>query len=776
MLKKTLCVLMLLIPSSSLWAGFSVKKIDFLQVYDLGINAAGPLLVKTDSLRNRVILANTYTPAVSIISGKDNAVLNIPIATRVPQYLKADAMTINKRTGDIYLIGQNSFHIISPEKTSATTIATVKQFEMIAVDENSGNVFIVGRENRQIGFYKAKSQKLVYRDWLGQEEKLVNLNQTPPPAIRKVVVDNSLKMAIAVDGYTSRLFLFNSGNGKLISQRTLPLTGGGRWHFAGYNEASHHLYLVVETQERKVIQAAKISIAGEIDLVVPLPEFTEGVGITYNPKTDEVYIPYDNHASVHVVDFKENGALSEIKVPTFGNDATAIDTRNDLLYVASWAQGEIDVIDLNRRELCKRIVNLGILPHMFTIAYNPNNNLLYIPKGATAVNGSFGSAVTILDPLSEKTVKIHTGWAPIDLIELPGQESFLVFNSEDQFAKVASDGTYDLHSLPDDYPLQCIYSPSGDVYLSYGAHQTYWPVVYIWGAKNGILKINAWDLNLYDRRIVRQAQRIVLDKNGSLYMLQNNWGREQQFLGRMEDEVRLFDPGTRIDLGDEVERETTQRLLQYDADLNRLYVVRIGEKEEDPGVLQVIDPESKKVIRRELLGLTPADLAFDRKNLYVANFSSNTITVLDKDSFTRRDIAVGEQPFRICLLGNDLFVLNHKGNTLQQVGDNVRTFPLPVAALPDNLFTWKDKLVITAHNGGSLFVISFDPATKTFQTLHQENYPYGDTSFDTGNSSFYAKGQFGDALFTITQGKTDRHGCLWLTDFLSGKLFIIEEK
>ncbi|MFQ6618798.1 MAG: hypothetical protein ACE5QV_08940, partial [Fidelibacterota bacterium] len=35
-------------------------------------------------------------------------------------------------------------------------------------------------------------------------------------------------------------------------------------------------------------------------------------------------------------------------------------------------------------------------------------------------------------------------------------------------------------------------------------------------------------------------------------------------------------------------------------------------------------------------------------------------------------------------------------------------------------------------------------------------------------------GQFGDALFAITRGRVDAGGRLWVTDFLSGKLFILE--
>ncbi len=776
MLNTLFSLIILLLTPQLLRSEYSIKKIDLLAGSGLRINAAGPLLIKTDSLRNRVVLANTNTSSVTVIDGKDHSVLNIPTGSRVPQYLKADALSINNRTGEIYLIGYHSFHVIAPERVTAKAIATDKQFEMIAADENTDNVFLVGRDDRRLGFYQAKSQRLVYLDWLEKAEKLINLNQTPPPSIRKIFVDNSLKTAVAVDGYTSTLWLFDAATGKLIKHRSLSLTAGGRWHWAGYNEATHHLYLVVETKERRVIQAAKISVTSTADLVVPLPQLTEGVGIIYNPKLDEIYIPYDNHQTVHVVDFKQQGKISEIKVPTFGNDGSAIDAKKDILYIASWAAGEVDVIDLRSREFRKRITGLGLLPHMFSIAFNGNNNLLYLPKGATAVNGSFGSAVTVLDPISEKTFKIHTGWAPVDLIEMKERNSFLVFNSEDQFAEVRYDGSFLFRSLPYDYPLQAIPSLSGDVYLSYGPHQSYWPVVYIWGAKNGILKIDARDLSFYDRRIPRQAVRMTLDKDGILYLLQNPWGREPQFIGRLEDEIRLFEIGNRIVLGDTVDRETTQRILQYDPEWHRLYVARVGEKNADPGVLQIVDLASKQVVHRTLTGVTPADLTLDQHNLYIANFDSNSVTILDKKDFAKREVPTGEQPLKLCALGDKVFVINHKGNSVQEVKEEGMSFSLPFSCLPDNLFAWKQKLIVTAHNPHALSILLFDPETKAFKLLHQEDYPFGDTRFDTGNSSFNVRGQYADALFSITQAKTDQHGRLWLTDFLSGKLYIIDEQ
>jgi YVTN family beta-propeller protein len=476
-----------------------------------------------------------------------------------------------------------------------------------------------------------------------------------------------------------------------------------------------------------------------------------------------------------VVDFRHAGAVEEIKLPAYGNDASAVDVENDVLYIASWAHGEIDVIDLVERKLLKRIENLGIIPHMFAMTLNPNTGCIYFPKGATAVNGTFGAAVSVLEPVTEKVEKIHTGWAPIDLIELEKRNSFLVFSSEDQFAEVHADGRYEMHDLPFDYPVRAIHNPAGDIYLSYGPHQSYWPTVYIWGAKNGVLTIDVDDFSFYDRRIPRQAHEMALDDEGVLYFTQNNWGGEVQFIGRLMDEVRLHDSRRHIALADTVEREITQRILEYDADANKLYLLRVGEKDDDPSILQVVDPDSQHVMARVLLGLTATDLVFDDAHLYVANFGSDDISIIDKNTFAVETIPAGDGPLKMCRLGDDVYVINHLANTLQEVRKEGRSFDIPYAGKPDNLFVWNDRIVISIHSSDALFITMFDTADESFTLLHEEKYPFGDTRFDSGNVSFYVNGQFGDAVFSLTRAETDTAGRLWVTDFLSGRLFILED-
>ena len=150
-----------------------------------------------------------------------------------------------------------------------------------------------------------------------------------------------------------------------------------------------------------------------------------------------------------------------------------------------------------------------------------------------------------------------------------------------------------------------------------------------------ILSIDQEDLSFYDRRIPRQAHELAFDRDGVCYFTQNNWGREEQFIGRLTDGIRVFDPGRRLPLGDEVEREITQRILEYDDALHRLYLVRVGERDEDPSVLQVIDPAADSVLARIELGLTASDLLVGAEKLYVANFNSRTVSVVDKDGQLR---------------------------------------------------------------------------------------------------------------------------------------------
>jgi hypothetical protein len=408
------------------------------------------------------------------------------------------------------------------------------------------------------------------------------------------------------------------------------------------------------------------------------------------------------------------------------------------------------------------------------MAFNPHDGRLYIPLGATAVNGSFGAALSVLDPQNGKLEKIYSGWAPQELLQQPGSDAFLVFNNEDQFARVTPDGSFKTFTLPEAYPHQALATQAGNIYLSYGPHQSYWPVVYIWAARNGILGIDGRSLEYYNRRIPRLAQQVVLTGEGTLYALQNNWGDEKQFLITLPDEIRSPNQGDmRLELEDTVSRETSQRLLLYDEHSGWLCAARVGERDTDRGVLQIIDPRTAKVLQRFEIGVTPTALACDRKNIYALGFDSDLLTVIRKSDFSSIEIRCGRNPLKIALANGVPYVLNHGDNTMSEFGQKTRVYEIPFNGYPDNICCHEGSLLITSHNPNELFIMAFDLQKKSFSLLHRERYPFGETSFNGNNSSFFLRGQFGDCLYELNKIKIDRSGRIWISDFLAGKLFVL---
>jgi len=766
----------------------TMKKVDLLAAAGLQVNAAGPLLVRMDTLRDRLVVANTLTSSVTLIDCRSRSVRNIAIGSRVPQYLKSGALAIDSRSGNVYVIGNRSLEVVFPDSGQSRTFPTRKQFEMVAIDEASGNAFLAGRESRDLAWVDLRRGRVSTIPWSEKEESAQNLNQTPPPPIRQVVCDPLSRTVLAIDGTTATLHRFAAASGKLIDRRPLALSPGGRWHFAGFSPKRQALFLVVETSARQVVQAAKISAAGNADIVVALPGFTEAVGVTYDEDRDETYIPYDNHASLHVVDFKDNGSLSEVKLPSYGNDASALDGKQGVLYIASWAWGEIDQVDLQTRQLRRRFLQPAILPHMFNMAFNANDGRLYLPLGATAVNGAFGAAVSVFDPQSGALEKIRTGWAPQELLRQPGADAFLAFDNEDRLAHIAPDGTYRTLVLPVSYPHQALATPAGNVYLSYGPHQSYWPVVYIWAARNGILGIDGRNLDFYDRRIPRLAQALAQAPDGALFATQNNWGDEKQFYITLGDEVRSPNLGDmRVELEDTVSRETGQRLLEYDAATDWLLLARVGEKDGDPGILQVINAKNGKTGKRLEVGVTPTALAVDGENIYITGFDSHTLTVINKGDFSLRTLACGRQPLKIALAGGAVFVINHGDNTLCEFRLETpkgtaamkpewrpRVHRIPFPGRPDQAVWCQGRLWIASHSADELLLFTFDPATTKFTLRHREKYPYGEPGFAGNNSSFFLRGQYGDGIYDLCRVRAGAGTSVWVSDFLSGKVFVFD--
>jgi hypothetical protein len=760
--------------------GVQVVEYDLLASMGLDRNGVGPVLVRADPEHSRILVAHTLGSTLSLVDDQTDAVRNVAVGARALQHLKAEALALRPSTGRAYLVADHALIVEDDLKGEARTYMTADPFEAVAVDDATGNAFLVGRASGRIGFYVDKKKKILPLDGLSSTKPLSNLNQTPPPSIRKVVALPSSQPGqpgrfAVVDGVEARLHLYDAGSGKRLASRELPITAGGRWHLAGADPARKALFLVTETDDRRVLQAARLGLGGPgEDRVVALPGYTEGVAMIYDPVREKVYVNYDNHACLHVVDFSHEGALSEIDLPSFGNDAAALDAKRGLLYVASWARGEVEVVDVESGRFVRRFENLGILPHMHAMTLDPETDALYFPQGATAVNGAFGASITRLDTETGATRRIRTGFAPIDLIDVPERGSVLVFSNEDQFAEIRPASPILLHNLPHPWPIQALRGPQDRIYLHYGPHQSYWPVVYIWGARDGVLSFDPHDLSFHDRRVPRQSLGMLLYPQGTLWMAQNNWGREKAFLTRLDGPVREHDIGRRIELSDEVERETTQRLLAWEPGRGRLVLGRVGEKDTDPGVLHVVDPEMGVSERRVEIGQCPADLLVEGGRAFVANFLSNDVSVVDLATGELGSHPAGRQPLFLTAIGGRVFVVDHGEPRVREIGGRGAVFSLPTTGRADGVTTWKGRLIVSVHGADRFEVLALDPTNGAVERLVERRHPYGPTGFDTGNAAFYLCGQFGDAVRTLSPSLVDGEDRLWVADFLGGRVYALE--
>ena len=76
-------------------------------------------------------------------------------------------------------------------------------------------------------------------------------------------------------------------------------------------------------------------------------------------------------------------------------------------------------------------------------------------------------------------------------------------------------------------------------------------------------------------------------------------------------------------------------------------------QEESPlvlGKMIVLDPESASAVETVETGLTPTDLVFDEKFIYVSNFDDDTVSRIKKKSGKVRTLKTGRKPFKMATL------------------------------------------------------------------------------------------------------------------------------
>ncbi|MFH1998931.1 MAG: YncE family protein [Planctomycetota bacterium] len=775
--------------------------VDFLKLSGLDANALAPQVVCADPARNRIFAACANSSAIAIIHdapartepgrtapGIGSEVITVPVGSRMPRRLRNAGMLVSTESGRLYLLGQEQLLIIDPEDLSVRTIDLPGDYEAIALDENRQRAYLAGRTCPDLAIVDAETEQVVIVPCMEAAPPLPFMAASAPPPIRFPFVMPGRKRAYVLDGCTASLIFIDLDTLAVTRTRKLPVEAVPRWHMAGFNSADGTIYAVLENQKREAVHAMTIDLLGDSDVVVDLIEkYTEPAGVTCDPERGEIYIPYDNKALIHVVSFESEPAVAEIALPDLGVDATAYDPATRTLYCAGWKQAALYVADMEKRECALTVPFFPVYPHMNSMALNPLTKKLYVPTGSAAVNGTFGAALSVFDPNTLEHSELRTGWAPVCLARKPGTENFYVFSTERDFAEVTPDGSVTYHRLPHPYPRQAITDVEGKgVWVAYGPHSSWWPNYYISGTRNGIFLINAKGRVVRDRMTPKLAQGMIQEPNGQLWALQNTWGNEAPFLLTYPDDDHGNPLGwVDLRLPPKVENECPLRLLARNRTTGTIYAGKTGDLNTDNGTVYAVDPTTRTLTGTFETGRTPTSLCVDpgRNRIYVTNFDDDSVTIIHGETGSTETVPVGKRPIASALNENtgEVFIVNHgePGLTLLRPVMNspgkTGKVMLPEGARPDNLIVdpVSGHAFVTAHSADEARLYRVNPETGEATTLFQEPYAYGEVNFDHANAAFQLRGQWGDGIFRITDMAFDDQGRLWITDYLSGRMWIV---
>jgi DNA-binding beta-propeller fold protein YncE len=762
-------------------------EVDFAKLSGLNGNAQGSHILIADNVNSRVFAACVNSSSVAIIDAKTDKVTVIPVSGRMPRRLRVQGAAVNHITGEFAVAGQNSVVIVDTAKSKSRTVPLPEDFTSVAMDEKNGNVLAVGRLSGDLAVITPGADKALFVPYGTKEQDVQYFAVSPPTPIRTVWVDQEDRKIYIFDGTQPKLFVLDADTLKTLNVRDLPLSPFPRWHWGGPDWEDSRFYLSVEDDQRVSRFAVSVDLKGSDDIVVELPSgATEPTGVSISTKRNELYIPYDNNDFIHAVSFSPQPKVEQIPhTAKYGIDSSAFDEDKGLLYAPSWAEGIMFEINVAERKVNHHTPYFPVYPHMNNFAFLPKLGKIYIPSGATAVNGTFGSLITVfnVNTLEQKTIR--TGWSPVSLVGIPGKDLFFVFSSDQSFAIVSPGGSVKFKNLPYPYLHDSLYNPSdGNVYAAYGPHYSVFPAYYIRATRGGFYTLNTDGEMVAERQTDRLAQKALIDDSGTLWATENIWGKEEPRL--IYFDLKNNSRWGKLMLPPAIDNECALRGLKKNPFNGDLWILRNGDRSSDKGMMYRINPSTKALLATYETGITPTDIAFLENFAIACSFTEDKVTVVNAASENAGEekvfeINIGDGPIAIAAdpSRKEAFVLNHLDSTLSVLicKDNAiqlkKNLKIPGGYKPGNIFFAGGSMYISGHKYDRLVLYRFNPKTEQFKVIMTHNYPYGEISFNQSNAAFANTAQWGDAVYRLNEFALDSKGRLWITDYLSGKLWIV---
>lgn len=206
----------------------------------------------------------------------------------------------------------------------------------VGVDDRNGNVWVTNTRQNSVAVYRQSDLGLV--------------KQFAPDTVahaRDVVVDAGLDKAFAGATGTSTIVMFDAG--KQTVERTIEIKSNQRGERAApftvaslhLDAQNHKLYTVsLSTNEAAVIDAK----TGNVEKVFPIEGVKMAMGVTYDAKTNRLFVAAQNSDNLAIVDVASGKTLH--LVPTgAGPLNVTFDPVKRLAYVSNRGAGTVTVVD-----------------------------------------------------------------------------------------------------------------------------------------------------------------------------------------------------------------------------------------------------------------------------------------------------------------------------------------------------------------------------------------------------------------------------------------------
>lgn len=791
-MKRCLFITFIIVLTITCLASFSsesVTQVDFPKLIGLNGNSQGPHILIADSVNLKIFAPCINSSSVAVIDAKSDKVSVIPIASRMPRKLRVQGAAINHKSGELALAGQNSIIIVDAGSLKSRSIELNSDYPSVAFDESTGNILAVGRTSAGMAVIKAGSDKVNYVKYGHKDSDVQYFAVSAPTPIRTVWVDKASRKIFIFDGTLPKLYILDADTFEVISSRSLPVPPFPRWHWGGPDWEDNRFYLSVEDDLRVSRFAVSVDLKGSDDVVVPLPAgATEPTGVSISTKRNELYIPYDNNDFIHAISFTPQPKVEQIMHNSkYGIDSSIYDEDTGFLYALSWADGIMYEINVSERKVNHHTPYFPVYPHMNNFAYIPSLGKIYVPSGATAVNGTFGSLITVFNVKTLEMKTLRTGWSPVGLAEINHSGIFAVSGSDDSFALVSSEGSVDFIKLPFPYLHDVLFEESGkNIYISYGLHYSVFPVFYIRATRGGIYKLDERGELLTERQTDRLAQKMLIDDNNVLWATENIWGKEEPRLVYYD----LSDQSKwgKLYLPPAIDNECSLRRLKKNPENGDLWILRNGDRPGDSGLAHRVNPKTKTLLATYNAGVAPTDIAFLERTALIVSFTEDKLTAVNAlsgapDSEKPITIKTGSGPIAVAVdpIRKEAYIVNHKDSSLTVLSAKegsakiLKTVKIPGNYRPGNAFFALGYLYISAHNASRFVLYRYNPSDRQFKSVIENDYPYGEVSFDQSNTAFANPAQWGDAVYRLNEFASDAQGRLWVTDYLSGKLWILKD-